>query len=141
MKVFLIKFVEAEAEIRAVRNQVFGEEQEVPESINWDGRDGECLHVVVRDGDERVIGTGRLAPCGKIGRLAVLRSNRGKGVGGKVLGRLLSAARDSQLLEVFLHAQTTAIGFYEQQGFEVEGSSFFEAGIEHFRMSRILQER
>ncbi|MBQ96729.1 MAG: GNAT family N-acetyltransferase [Roseibacillus sp.] len=141
VNVFLVDFVEAEAEIRAVRDRVFGEEQGVPEKINWDGHDGKCLHVIVRDTNQKVIGTGRLAPCGKIGRLAVMRSCRGRGVGGEVLARLLCAARDSQLSEVFLHAQTAAIGFYERQGFEAAGSPFNEAGIEHFRMARSLQKR
>ena len=140
VEVYLVDFVQEEAGIRAVRDRVFGEEQGVPKSINWDGNDGLCQHVIVRDGDGRVVGTGRLAPCGKIGRLSVLRKFRGRGVGLKLLGRLLSAARDAQLSEVYLHAQTEAVGFYELEGFEVSGTPFFEAGIEHLRMSRNLEK-
>ncbi len=139
MKVSLVDFAEQEDEIRLVRDRVFGEEQGVPNSINWDGYDGRCQHVVVRDGDGKVIGTGRLAPCGKIGRLSVLKKFRGRGVGGKLLTRLLSVARASQLPEVFLHAQANAVGFYKGEGFEVAGSPFFEAGIKHLRMSKSLK--
>ena len=47
VRVVLVSFAEAEQEIRAVRDKVFGEEQEVPASINWDGCDADCRHVVV----------------------------------------------------------------------------------------------
>ena len=139
MKVSLVDFAEEEDEIRSVRDRVFGEEQGVPNNINWDGHDERCQHVVVRAGDGRVIGTGRLAPCGKIGRLSVLKKFRGRGVGGKLLTRLLAVARASQLPEVFLHAQVNAVGFYEEKGFEVAGSPFVEAGIKHLRMSKCFK--
>lgn len=140
MEVSLVDFVEEEAGIRAVRDRVFGEEQGVPNSINWDGNDGLCQHVIVRDKDDKVVGTGRLAPCGKIGRLSVLKKFRGQGVGLKLLRRLLSVARESQLSEVYLHAQAKAVGFYEGEGFEIAGTPFFEAGMEHLQMSKSLEK-
>ncbi len=37
-----------------------------------------------------------------------------------------------------LNAQTHARGFYEAQGFVVEGDEFIEAGIAHVAMARAL---
>ena len=37
-----------------------------------------------------------------------------------------------------LHAQVGAEGFYARQGFLPEGERFFEAGIEHQSMRRVL---
>ena len=66
MTIALVEFSEAEIEIRAVRDTVFGDEQNVPQEINWDGNDEECLHVLARGRRGKVVATGRLAPDGKI---------------------------------------------------------------------------
>ena len=86
MTIALVEFSEAEIEIRAVRDTVFGDEQNVPQEINWDGNDEECLHVLARGKRGKVVATGRLAPDGKIGRLAVLRRRVPRRVCGCVPG-------------------------------------------------------
>ena len=55
-----------------------------------------------------------------------------------LLNKLILAAGELHLSEVFLHAQKGAVGFYEREGFESIGPVFLEAGIEHVRMSRNL---
>ncbi|MEJ2514387.1 MAG: GNAT family N-acetyltransferase [Gammaproteobacteria bacterium] len=117
--------------IRRVREIVFVDEQAVPAELEWDGLDPGCLHAVAESPECDVIGTGRLHPGGKIGRMAVLREWRGAGVGAAVLRCLMDAARDRGLGEVFLHAQTRVLGFYENFGFVAEGDEFEEAGIPH----------
>ena len=139
MEVRCITFIEAQPEIRAVRDAVFGGEQNVPADINWDGKDEDCLHVVARMEDSRVIGTGRLEEDGKIGRLAVLPEFRGKGIGRSLLVLLIEAALRKGLSHVYLHAQRHALPFYEGLGFEASPGSFDEAGIEHRYMSRVLK--
>ncbi|MCB1093402.1 MAG: GNAT family N-acetyltransferase, partial [Verrucomicrobiae bacterium] len=54
-----------------IRRIVFIEEQGVSEALEIDGRDPECVHALARDGSGEVIGTARLLPEGKIGRVAV----------------------------------------------------------------------
>jgi len=121
-----------------IRNTVFGVEQNVPPEIDWDGKDEKCLHALVLGEKGEGVATGRLAPEGKIGRLAVLRSHRGKGAGTGMLRALVEAARGWGLRQVFLHAQKQALGFYEKEGFRVRGESFHEAEIEHCYMYRHL---
>lgn len=124
--------------LRALREQVFIIEQQVPREIEWDGRDEDALHVLgTLDGAP--IACGRLLPEGKIGRMAVLASHRGHGYGAAVLQALVEAARDRGMTEVYLHAQQHAADFYRRAGFEREGEPFEEAGIAHIAMRLRLQ--
>ena len=125
-------------DLRAVREPVFVVEQNVPREMEWDELDPQCHHVLARDAQDRPIGTGRLTPERKIGRMAVLREWRGKGVGDAMLQALLDEARRRGWEEVTLHAQVDAIGFYEKWGFEPRGEEFMEAGIRHRTMALAL---
>jgi predicted GNAT family N-acyltransferase len=125
-------------DLRAVREPVFVLEQNVPVELEWDELDPQCRHVIARDDEHRPIGTGRLTPEHKIGRMAVLREWRGRGVGEALLLALIEQARALGLTEVSLHAQADAIGFYEKFGFEGYGERFEEAGIQHQSMRLAL---
>jgi predicted GNAT family N-acyltransferase len=125
--------------LRAVREPVFVQEQQVPIELEWDDLDPHCVHVLARDREGRPIGTGRLTPERKIGRMAVLPEWRGKGVGEALLQSLIDEALHHRLPEVRLNAQVSAIGFYAKHGFVPYGERFMEAGIEHQSMRRILR--
>lgn len=124
--------------LRAVRETVFVQEQQVPIELEWDELDPRCAHVLARDAEGRPIGTGRLTPERTIGRMAVLRDWRGRGVGDALLQALIAEAERRQWTEVSLHAQVSAIGFYARHGFVPEGERYMEAGIEHLDMRRQL---
>lgn len=123
------------AALQAVRRAVFIEEQQVPEALEWDELDGDCRHVLAVSGAGVPIGTGRLLPDARIGRMAVLWDWRRRGVGSAILGMLLELARAHGHKEIVLHAQTHALGFYARHGFEIRGSEFMEAGIPHHSMA------
>ena len=123
-----------EAALRAVRSAVFIDEQRVPPELEWDGRDSACVHVLARDAAGAAIGTGRLLPEGKIGRMAVVRATRGNGVGAAILRALLAEARERGFAEIELSAQTHALGFYERFGFVVASEEYPDAGIPHRTM-------
>ena len=126
------------AQLRAVRWKVFVEEQQVPEELEWDEEDERSAHVLAVAADGIPIGTGRLLPDGHIGRMAVLREWRGKGVGNALMRLLLRMALDKGHGVVKLHAQTHAAGFYAKHGFVAEGEQFMEAGIPHIVMALSL---
>lgn len=123
-----------EADLRTVRSAVFIDEQHVAPELEWDGRDADCQHVIARDAFGAPVGTGRLLPEGKIGRMAVLRRARGYGVGAAILHELLSAARERGFLEIELSAQTHALGFYARASFVAEGGEYMDAGLPHRTM-------
>jgi predicted GNAT family N-acyltransferase len=125
-------------DLRTIRETVFVIEQRVPLELEWDELDPRCHHMIARDREHRPIGTGRLTPEHKIGRMAVLKEWRGKGVGEALLQALIDEARRLGWSEVNLHAQASAIGFYEKFAFEPVGERFQEAGIEHLAMRLAL---
>jgi len=120
---------------RPVREKVFIEEQGVSRELEWDEWDERSEHAVARDSKGRAIGTARLMPEGRIGRMAVLAEWRGQGVGAALLGALLALARERAMPRVMLHAQTHAAGFYRRFGFSERGGEFWEAGIPHVEMT------
>lgn len=122
------------AVLARIRREVFIDEQKVPESEEWDADDAASAHVVATLNREPV-GTGRLNPAGKIGRIAVVAGMRGRGIGSLILRRLLEEARRRGIRTPYLHAQLQAVPFYEKHGFTCEGNVFDEAGIPHVRMS------
>ena len=124
--------------LRAVREPVFITEQNVPADLEWDELDPQSHHVIARDMDGQPIGTGRLTPQHKIGRMAVLADWRGRGVGEALLLTLIERARSLNYGMVSLHAQVSAIGFYQRYGFEAYGEEFDEAGIRHRSMRLVL---
>lgn len=123
--------------IRAIREAVFIQEQSVPRELDIDGQDDQCTHAVIWS-ENSGIGTGRLEPTGKIGRIAVLRPFRRCGVGTHIMSALEHAAKVRNLRKVYLHAQTTALGFYEQLGYQTCSDVFFEASIPHQSMEKLL---
>lgn len=127
--------------LRAIRTAVFVDEQRVPEALEWDGVDGDCIQVLARAADGTPVGTGRLLPDGHIGRMAVLKPWRGKGAGAALLQELIAAARERGHASARLSAQCHAIGFYRRFGFEVTGEEYLEAGIPHRAMRLALTLR
>ncbi len=128
------------AQIEAVRRSVFIVEQGVPEDEEWDDAGRGCWHTLAVTPKRDAVGTARLEPTGKIGRVAVLPQYRGTGIGGAMIGHLVDLARTLGLTQVHLNSQSSAIGFYERLGFRAEGPEFEEVGIPHRRMNlRIVQ--
>jgi len=124
--------------LRAVRRTVFVDEQHVPEALEWDEEDAPGAHAIALAPDGTPVGTGRLLRDGHIGRMAVIRPWRGRGVGSAILRFLLVLAARNGHASVRLHAQTHALGFYARHGFQAEGAEFMEAGILHVAMWRAL---
>lgn len=128
----------ASSSLREIRFEVFIKEQCVPETLEWDGLDIACTHLLAVTQDNIPVGTVRLLPDGHIGRMAVIRDWRNRGVGKALLLRILEIARTQGLKVAVLNAQTTARGFYEKFGFCAEGNEFLDAGIPHYKMLREL---
>ena len=123
----------------AIRRQVFIEEQQIDPEIEIDGQDPDCAHALASLADQDV-GTGRLLPDGRIGRVAVLPAWRGQGIGEALMDCLIALARDQGHQQVRLAAQESAFRFYLRLGFAFVGEPFFEAGIRHQRMQRAIDE-
>ena len=137
-----VKLVETEAEMEAalaVRMRVFVAEQSVPAEEELDEEDATATHAIARH-DGLVIGTGRLlirveGTC-QIGRMAVDRPWRRRGVGGQLLLYLEQEARSQGMSQAMLHAQEYVKDFYAVHGYLERGEVFLEAGIPHIEMRK-----
>jgi len=135
--VSLVGFADCGETLLAIRREVFVQEQNVPETIEVDGRD-ECRVHVLACLDDQPVGTGRMQPDGHLGRIAVRQAFRGRGVGSRIMRTLIVEARRQGLASVYLGSQTHAQAFYEGLGFEPYGETFVEAGIPHIMMRLAL---
>ncbi|MBV6271500.1 GNAT family N-acetyltransferase [Alcaligenaceae bacterium CGII-47] len=121
-----------------IRTEVFVLEQHVPQALELDDQDATCVHAVAYDQLGAAIGTGRLLPDAHIGRMAVRKHWRGQGVGAQLLLALIDVAQQRGEHEVVLSAQLSAQMFYTKYGFQAEGDTYMDAGIEHVLMRRTI---
>ena len=133
------RWPEERESLRLVREAVFVQEQGVPLALEWDGRDEEAFHLLAEDRQGNPIGTARLLPEGHIGRMAVVKPWRGRGVGTALLRAMVEEGRRRKLERLALNAQLEAVPFYERAGFRALGEVFEDAGIPHRRMELRLR--
>ena len=138
LRVELVEWGKEEEAIRTIRETVFIVEQAVPVELEWDGLDPLCAHVLAWNASGEAIGTARMQRTGAIGRMAVVKSWRGRGIGRAILQELLNLAAKQGLSQVFLSAQSHAVGFCERAGFHVVGVVFIDAGTPHRNMVKEL---
>lgn len=122
--------------VYSIRLRVFVREQGVPREIELDRDDHLASHFLAAIGG-KFVGTARLVMKqgqAKIGRMAVLKRYRGRGVGKELLKRAVVLAKRKGVKEIFLHAQVPVVPFYEKRGFHCVGGVFLEAGIRHRKM-------
>ncbi|MBV2153562.1 GNAT family N-acetyltransferase [Kitasatospora sp. SUK 42] len=137
--------------VREVRREVFIVEQNVPEELEYDEYDATSVHLLALGADGAPLGTGRLifgdqareltgGVEGRVllGRLAVVAAARGTGLGVELVRAIEAAGRERGAVEVELHAQVRALGFYERLGYVAEGPVYDDAGIPHRTMTRVL---
>ncbi len=123
----------------ALRHAVFAEEQGIPANLMSDPADTDATHAVAFNRLGLAVATGRWVPhapgVAKVGRMAVHAGLRGGGLGRQVLQGLVDSARQAGCQQVLLHAQASAVGFYQRLGYQAVGAAFEEAGIQHQAMT------
>ena len=144
MQEVLVKRVESESEMEGavgVRFRVFVSEQAVPPEEELDEADATATHAIALSGDT-IIGTGRLLirddTTAIIGRMAVDREWRRRGVGGQILLFLEEEARAQGYRQSVLHAQEYVKSFYASHGYTEHGDVFLEVNIPHIEMRKRL---
>jgi len=119
-----------------LRREVFVIEQNVPQEEELDAEDFTAIHMVaIAEGE--VVGTLRLLTKPehiKIGRVAVRRDQRGKGIAKTIIVKAMQAMSEQSGNRFYLTAQTNAVGLYEKLGFVAYGEQFLDAGIPHLAM-------
>ena len=128
--------------ILRVRSEVFVTGQKCL-YVDPDGRDFGSVQVFASKGD-RIIGClriyGKEAGVVQIGRVAVIESLRGSGIGRMMMRQAISHVAENLTEEkIYLEAQTYAIGFYEKLGFKVISDEFLDEGIPHKGMELLIE--
>ena len=123
----------------ALRQEIFVEEQEIPQELEWDEHDATAVHALVTNKLGQPVATGRLLQpypkVSQIGRMAVSKPLRGGNLGRMVMDALTDVARQRGDLQIILHAQCSAEPFYRRLGFKAHGEVFQDAGIDHIEMT------
>ena len=127
-----------QALLKAVREQVFIKEQHVPLYIEWDEHDADAIHLLALDLAGHPIGCARILKIGRVGRMAVLREWRGKGLGIALLDAAIAICKSLGMQTIAISSQTHAIKFYQKAGFSVTSEAYIDANIWHVDMQRTI---
>ncbi|MFU9047352.1 GNAT family N-acetyltransferase [Acinetobacter tibetensis] len=130
-------WVELQTDAKPIREQVFIQEQQIAAADEWDAQDEVSQHFVVFDG-EHAIATARLLPNHSIGRVAVLASHRGQGIGKLLMLQIIQQAQQQQRPLLQLSSQVHAMSFYQNLGFQAHGEAYIDCGIPHIDMQMSL---
>ncbi len=117
-----------------IRHKVFVEEQHVPVEEEIDEHDQHAAHWLAYGPNDKAMATSRMLSDGHIGRMAVLKEYRERGVGSSLMRNMIRYAIREGMDQMFLYAQIKAVPFYEGFGFIAQGDPFMDAGIPHKTM-------
>lgn len=121
---------------KLIRQLVFVEEQGFKNE--FDEVDDCAYHLVIYQ-DKKAVATGRVfiqSNSAILGRIAVIKEFRHQGFGKKVIEYLENKVRDMGYQLVYLSAQLQAQGFYEKQGYIIEGDSYYDEWCLHIKMKK-----
>lgn len=128
---------------KSIRFAVFCDEQGVEKSHEIDEYDEPKMakHLVLYE-SETPIATARFfrenGNIWHIGRIAVIKAQRGSGLGRKVLEIAESEMKSYGAAKITISAQTQAQGFYEALGYTAYGDIYPEENIPHIAMEKAL---
>ena len=125
---------------KRIRTEVFVREQGFAEE--FDDMDLCSYHVLLRQ-NEKDIGTARMfweedRQTIHIGRVALLKTVRGCGLGSKLLSACEYKAKQLGAQRVILGAQCRAMKFYGENGFQAFGECFDDQGCPHQMMEKTI---
>ncbi len=129
-----------------LRTEVFVNEQNVPIELELDEKDNSehTIHIGYFNGDE-LIGVARLIDMDKevihIGRVAIDKHHRGKGIGHKLILGCEDIAKKvlNRDFSIELSAQVYVETFYKKLGYNrINNNIYIDAGIEHIDMRKTI---
>ena len=146
----MIRILESEKDCSLgfkLRTEVFVNEQNVPIELELDEKDNSehTIHIGYFNGDE-LIGIARLIDIDKevihIGRVAIDKHHRGKGIGHKLILGCEDIAKKvlNRDFNIELSAQVYAETFYKKLGYNrINNNIYIDAGIEHIDMRKTIK--
>ncbi len=127
-------------EAKEIRLEVFVKEQGFEEE--FDDIDKTAAHIILFDGSHPVgvcrVFTDPESGRVMIGRVAVRKAFRGRGLGADIIKAAEEYAAGSGVNEIWIHSQERAVGFYSIFGYEDTGIHDVEEGCPHILMKKAL---
>ena len=126
-------------EARFIRETVFLDEQGFERE--YDENDNVAKHIVIYE-DEKAIATCRVywddeVSCYHVGRIAVLKPHRGKGLGIKIVTEAEKLIKELGSNEVFISGQVRVAEFYKNKlGYTQYGESYLEENVPHVALKK-----
>lgn len=137
------KFLTSRDDIHTIldlRHRVFVQEQGYSKENERDEYDDMAVYALVYDENDAPAGTGRLFIDADdhftLGRICVLKENRGQKLGDLILRMLLYRAQEMKAPMVYLSAQLPVVPFYQRYGFAPYGDIVLDEGVPH-RLMRV----
>lgn len=125
-----------------IRKMVFVEEQGFSLEIEIDEIEDQCEYLTLYSAQNQPLATARIYPYAdgvhKLQRIAVLKSQRGKKLGERLMTEMENHAKKYGIKRLILGAQNSAIGFYQKCGYQVFGDGYDEEGVAHHNMQKML---
>ena len=125
--------------ILRLRSEVFVVEQDCIYQ-DMDNKDHKAIHLLYKEDDE-LVGYTRIFKAGdyyenpSIGRVVVVKRERGKDLGKKIMFESINYIKENLgAKKIELSAQKYLDKFYRDLGFYVSGEEYLEDGIPHQRM-------
>ena len=127
-------------EAKEIRFEVFVKEQGFEEE--FDDIDKTATHIILFDGSHPVgvcrVFTDPESGRVMIGRVAVRKAFRGRGLGADIIRAAEEHAAENEVGEIWIHSQEQAAGFYSTLGYEDTGIHDVEEGCPHILMKKAL---
>ncbi|HNZ56238.1 MAG TPA: GNAT family N-acetyltransferase [Methylophilaceae bacterium] len=133
ISIFQVTWQEAQQALQAVRIPVFVVEQSVSPAFEWDEIDAYAVHLLAMH-HAQPIACLRIIEYQKIGRMAVLKEWRNKGLGKALLNEAIRICRAQGSAYIRLSAQTHALPFYQKAGFRQTSAEYTDVHIPHVDM-------
>ncbi len=101
------------------------------------------IHFIMKDPANGVVaGTVVMKPLSdsnwRLRQLAVEPKYQGQNIGGFLTRHCEGFARQKGAQKVILHSRLNVVKFYQNMGYVSVGEEFYEVGIPHFRMEKVL---
>lgn len=123
-----IHFVIAQSEeqlkaVHEMRQEIFVNEQGIPQELDKDGLDSKSIHILASDEHGQPVASGRLTiqdDKGILSRIAVVKDFRGLKLGKTIVKKLEEIAKEKKLRQLSLSPHAYLENFYSDLGYTTE---------------------
>lgn len=127
-------------QVIGLRHKVFFQPLGMSKNIIFDNLENSSMHLIALL-EDKVIGYVRLTIAGNKGQISQMVVDplyQGKGIGGKLILKIIDKAIEFKVKQIFLEARLPALHFYQKFGFIPVGEEFpsKKTGLPHRQMVR-----